>query len=108
MAADASISLWADRTTHSFVTGYMPTELMTGQAPVMQTETTIVTWTILSWKEEMIREELQEVQIQQLEGRPEDIAEAIRRQQEARFQNKNRFDRKSIVYDHGRLKKEIG
>ena len=69
-------ALWADRTTHSSVTGYMPAELMTEQAPVMPTETTIATWTMLPWKEEMSREELLAVQIRQLEG-------AIRRQQEA-------------------------
>ena len=87
-------ALWADRTTHSSVTGYMPAELMTGQAPVMPTETAILTWTVLPWKEEMSREELLAVRIRQLEGRPEDIAEAIRRQQEARFRNKSRFDTK--------------
>ena len=48
---------------------------MTGQAPVMPTETAIATWTMLPWKEEMSREELLAVQIRQLEGRPEDIAE---------------------------------
>ena len=31
-------ALWADRTTHSSVTGYMPTELMYGQKPVMPIE----------------------------------------------------------------------
>ena len=41
-----------------FVTGFMPTELMTGQAPIMSTETAIATWTVLLWKEEMSREEL--------------------------------------------------
>ena len=74
-------ALWADRTTHSSVTGYMPAELMTGQAPVMPTETASATWMVLSWKEEMSWEELLAVRIQQLEGRPEEIAEAIRRQQ---------------------------
>ena len=34
------------------------------------------------------------VRIRQLEGRPEDIEEAIRRQQEAQFRNKSRFDTK--------------
>ena len=58
----------------------MPTERMTGQAPVMPTETAIATWTVLPWKEEMSREELLVVRIQQLEGRLENIAEAIRRQ----------------------------
>ena len=34
-------ALWADRTTHSSVNGCMPTKIMTGQAPVMPTETAI-------------------------------------------------------------------
>ena len=88
-------ALWADRTTHSSITGYMPAELMTGQALVMPTETAISTCTVLPWKEEMSREELVAVRIRQLEGRPEDIAEAIRRQQEARFRNKSGFDTKN-------------
>ena len=70
-----SYALWADRTTHSSVTGYMPAELMTGKAPVMPTETAIATWTVLPWKGEMSQEELLAVWIRQLEGRPEDIAE---------------------------------
>ena len=56
-------ALWADRTTHSSVTGYMPAELMTGQAPVMPTETAIATWRVLPWKEEMSQEELLAVRI---------------------------------------------
>ena len=71
-------ALWADRTTHSSVTGFMQAELMTGQAPVMPMETMIATWTMLLWKEEMSREELLAVRIPQLEGRPEDVAEASR------------------------------
>jgi hypothetical protein len=72
----------------------MPAELMTGQPPVMPTETVIVTWAVLPWKEEMTREELLAIRIRRLEGRSEDIAEAIRRQQEARLRNKSRFDAK--------------
>ena len=72
--------LWADQMTHSSVTGYMPTELMIGQAPVMPTETAIATWTVVPWKEEMSWEELVAVRMPQLEGRPEDIVETIRRQ----------------------------
>ena len=67
----------------------MPAELITGQVPVMPMETAIATWTVLPWKEEMSREELLAVWIRQLEGRPADIVEAIRRQQEARFRNKS-------------------
>jgi hypothetical protein len=69
----------------------MPAELMTGQMP---TETAIATWAVLPWREEMNREELLAIRIRQLEGRSEDVAEAIRRQQEARLRNKHRFDAK--------------
>ena len=62
---------------HSSVTGYMPAELMTGQALVMPTEAAITTWGALPWKTEMSREELLTVQIRQLEGTLEDVAEAI-------------------------------
>ena len=87
-------ALWADQTTHSSITGYMPAELMIGQAPVMPTETAIATWTMLPWKEEMSREDLLVIRIRQLQGRPEDIAEATCRQQEARLWNKSRFETK--------------
>ena len=87
-------ALWADRTTHSSVTGYMPMELMTGQTPIMPTEAKVTTWGTLPWKTEMSREELLTVRIRQLEGREEDIAEAARRQHEARLRNKQRFDQR--------------
>jgi hypothetical protein len=87
-------ALWADQTTHSSVTGYMPVELMTGQTPVMLTKNAIATWAVVLWREEMNQEELLAIRIRQLEGRSEDVAEAIRRQQEARFRNKHRFDPK--------------
>ena len=55
-ACDEKVKLWpqmlpytlrADRTTHNSVTGYMPTELMTEQDPVMPTKTAIATTTVL-------------------------------------------------------------
>ena len=61
-------ALWADQTMHSSVTGFMPSELMTGQSSVMPTEAASVTWSLLPWKEEMSREELLAVRIRQLEG----------------------------------------
>ena len=73
-------ALWADCTTHSYVTGYMPTKLMTGQTLVMATETTIATWTVLPWKEEMSQEELLVLLMRELEGKTEDIIDAVRRQ----------------------------
>ena len=100
-------ALWADRTTHSSVTGYMPAEIMIGQAPVMPTETVIATWTVLPWKEEMSREELLADRIRQLEVRPEDIAEE-HADNRKRDSGTKADSTQSIGYDRGRLKKEIG
>ena len=66
-------ALWADRTTHSSVTGFMPAELMYGQRPIMPTERTISSWAAVDWKDEMSREELLAARIRQLEWRPEDV-----------------------------------
>ena len=68
--------LWADRTMHSSVTRFLPSELVSGQTPGMQPETRITTWETLQWKTEMSKEEQPKVRIRQLEGRKEDIAEA--------------------------------
>ena len=46
LAAELPYALWADRTTHSSVIGYMPAELMTGQATVMPPQTAITTWIV--------------------------------------------------------------
>ena len=51
-------ALWADRTTHSSVIGYMPAELMYGQKTVMPIEKTITSWVAIPWENEMSREEL--------------------------------------------------
>ena len=51
-------ALWADRTTHSSVAGYMQTELMYGQKPIMLEERMIALWTTINWANEMSREEL--------------------------------------------------
>ena len=42
-------ALWADRTTYSSVTGYMPTELMYGKKPVMPIKKTIASWITIPW-----------------------------------------------------------
>ena len=76
-------ALWVACPMHNFVIGYMPVKLTTGEAPVMPTETTIATWMVLPQKEEMSWEEQLVVQIRQREGRLDDIAEAVHRQQEA-------------------------
>lgn len=87
-------ALWADRTTHSTVTGYMPAELMFGQKPVMPIEEVVPTWNVLPWEDDLSREDLLALRIRQLERKPEDIEVAIKRLKEAREKNKERFDRK--------------
>jgi hypothetical protein len=86
-------ALWADRTTHSSVTGFMPAKLMYGQKLVMPTERTISSWAALEWRNEMSREELLAARIWQLERRAEDTERAAERLQTARVRNKERFDR---------------
>ena len=51
-------ALWADRTTHSSVTGFMLAELMYGQKPIMSMERTISSWAAVDWRDEMSHEEL--------------------------------------------------
>ena len=43
-------ALWADWTTHSSVTGFMPAELMPRQKPVMPVKQSMVSWAVLPWK----------------------------------------------------------
>ena len=89
----AAFALWADRTTHSSVTGYMPTELMYGQKPVMPIEKTITSWVAIPWENEMSREELLAARIRQLERRPQDLEHAQKIMEVARVKNKIRFDK---------------
>jgi hypothetical protein len=86
-------ALWADRTTHSTVTGYMPIELMLGQKPLMPTEDLIPTWMLLDWNDGITRERLLELRIQQLERLPEDHRSALEKLKASRLSNKERFDR---------------
>ena len=86
-------TLWADRTTHSSVIGFMPAELMYGQKPVMPIEETITSWVAMPWENEMSREELLATRIRQLERRPEDLELAKERLEVVRIKNKARFDK---------------
>lgn len=86
-------ALWADRTTHSTVTGYMPMELMLGQKPMMPAEEIYPTWLFLSWEDDIDRQTLLELRIQQLGRLPEDLQIAAERLKAARLANKERFDR---------------
>ncbi|KAL3697011.1 hypothetical protein R1sor_011087 [Riccia sorocarpa] len=87
-------ALWADRTTHSSVTGYMPIELIQGQKSIMPVEELIPTWSMLPWVDNLTREELLELRIRQLEQRDEDVKLALERLKTARLKNKDTFDKK--------------
>ena len=86
-------ALWTDKTTHSSITGYMPIELMHGHKPIMPEEESIPTWVFLSWEDNISRERLLELRIQQLGRLPEDMEVALERLKVARFGNKERFDK---------------
>ena len=94
-------ALWADRTTHSSVTGYMLAELMYGQKPVMPIEETIPTWNVLPWQDGLSREELLALHIRQLERRPEDIEAAKEQLKNAKLKNKDYLDK------HHRLRRKL-
>jgi hypothetical protein len=86
-------ALWADRTTHSTVTGYMPIELMLGQKPIMLAEDLVPTWVFLEWKDGITTERLLALRIQQLERLLEDQKIALEKLKAARLGNKDRFDK---------------
>ncbi len=86
-------ALWADRTTHSSVTGYMPAELMYGQKPIMPGECDVPTWAFLSWEDDITTERLLQLRTQQLARLPEDLVTALDKLKTARLNNKERFDK---------------
>ena len=86
-------ALWADKTTHSSITGYMPTKLIHGHKPIILGEESIPTWVFLSWEDNISRERLLELRIQQLGRLPEDMEVALEKLKVARPGNKERFDK---------------
>ena len=51
-------ALWENRTTHSLVTGFMPTKLMYVQKAIMPMERTISSWAAEGWSDDISHEEL--------------------------------------------------
>ncbi|KAL3698249.1 hypothetical protein R1sor_012325 [Riccia sorocarpa] len=86
-------ALWADRSTHSTTTGYMPVQLMLGQKPIMPIEDTVLSWVSLPWEDGVDHETLLALRIRQLEHREEDLADAQEKLKQARLKNKLRFDK---------------
>ncbi|KAL3700870.1 hypothetical protein R1sor_018892 [Riccia sorocarpa] len=60
-------ALWADRSTHSTTTGYMPIQLMLGQKPIMPIEDIVLSWVSLPWEDGIDHETLLALRIWQLE-----------------------------------------
>ena len=85
-------ALWADRTKHSSVTRYMPTELIYRQKPIMTMERKISSWATVDWRDGISREELLAARIRQLERWSEDLERAAEKFRVARIKNKGRFD----------------
>ncbi|KAG5455669.1 MAG: hypothetical protein BJ554DRAFT_4833, partial [Olpidium bornovanus] len=75
-------ALWADRCTTHRTTGFAPIELMHGNRPSLPIEEAVMTWAALPWKDDLTREELLELRIQQLLRRGENKEEAIRTMRE--------------------------
>jgi hypothetical protein len=96
-------ALWADRTTHSTVMGYMPAELIFEQKPIMSVEQSILSWLALPWQDEISREDLLALRIRQLEQRTEDIEVSKAQLKDTRLKNK-----KDIDFVQERSLKEIG
>ena len=86
-------ALWADRTTHSTITCYMPIELMLDQKPIMPAEDLTSTWMLLDWNDGITRERLLELRIQQLERLSEDHRIALEKLKASRLNNEERFDK---------------
>ncbi|KAL3688565.1 hypothetical protein R1sor_014874 [Riccia sorocarpa] len=86
-------ALWADRTTHSSTTGYMPAELMLGKKPIMPAEEDVPTWATIPWEDGLDRESLLAFRVKQLEGRYEDLMDAQEKLKAARLKNKEGFDK---------------
>ena len=89
-------ALWANRTMHNSVTGFMQAELMYGQKPIMPIEQSVTSWTTLPCYEGMSREELLALRIRQLENREEDIILATRHLREARLKNKKSISKRNF------------
>ncbi|KAL3686292.1 hypothetical protein R1sor_008866 [Riccia sorocarpa] len=86
-------ALWADKSTHSTTTGYMPVQLMLGQKPIMPIEDTVLSWVSLPWEDGVDHKTLLALRIRQLERREEDLADAQEKLKQARLKNKFRFDK---------------
>jgi hypothetical protein len=59
----------------------------------MPVEDYVPTWLVLNWEDDITRERLLELRIQQLERLPEDQEIALERLKAARLHNKERFDK---------------
>ncbi|KAG5463472.1 MAG: ribonuclease H-like domain-containing protein [Olpidium bornovanus] len=86
------LAFWADRSTVSRMTGYMPAELLTGTRPPFPVDSEIVSWVSLPWTDNCSTEDLVATRIRQLERRESDLELAIARIRQEREIAKERID----------------
>jgi len=87
------LSLLADRMTCSSVTGYTPSELVSGHLPLMPLEENVYSWRTIDWKDQVSHEDLLVRRMEHFQSTPEKIAIAVERMKQAREKNKVRFDK---------------
>ncbi|KAG5458929.1 MAG: ribonuclease H-like domain-containing protein [Olpidium bornovanus] len=74
------LALWADRTTVSRSTGYMPAELLTGTRPSFPVDMDMLRWAGLPWEDGCTTDELIALRLRQLERREVDLERAKERE----------------------------
>lgn len=73
------LALLADRTTMSIVTGFAPTEIINGHLLLMPIESSVTTWRIIGWQDQVSREGLLQKRIELFSQTPEKIEAAVER-----------------------------
>jgi hypothetical protein len=87
------LALLADRMTCSSVTGYVPSELVSGHLPLMPLEENVCSWRTVNWEDQVSHEELLVRRMEHFQSTPEKIAISMEKMKQAREKNKVRFDK---------------
>ncbi|KAG5456254.1 MAG: hypothetical protein BJ554DRAFT_4052 [Olpidium bornovanus] len=86
------LALWADRTTVSRSTGYMPAELLTGTRPPFLVDMDMLSWAGLPWEDGCTTDELIALRLRHLERREVDLERAKERLEKEREKAKETVD----------------
>ena len=102
-------AVFADRVTVSRVTGYSPYQLLHGTEPTLPLDLTEATFLVPGFRPKMSTTDLLALRIQQLQKRPDDLANAAETLRKSRFASKAQFEKRFIrrltrdVYRPGEL-----